>query len=194
MDFDELKKMTIPKLKERAKEITDLQGVGGMKKGELIEAIAKAEGISLEAVTKDTGNISSVKEDIQALKKQKEEILSSSGDRSQLGGIRKKIKILKRQTRHMAREAARHKALQQAQAAASKIAAPAPVAKPATEGGPTPEGAATQEGSAAPGGAIAPESGPEPERAASPAEGAKSEGNIAAVANAEPETKPTSSN
>lgn len=194
MDFDELKKMTIPKLKERAKEITDLQGVGGMKKGELIEAIAKAEGISLEAVTKDTGNISSVKEDIQALKKQKEEILSSSGDRSQLGGIRKKIKILKRQTRHMARETARHKALQQAQAAASKIAAPAPVAKPATEGGPTPEGAATQEGSAAPGGAIAPESGPEPERAASPAEGAKAEGNIAAVANAEPETKPTSSN
>jgi len=71
VDFDELKKMTIPKLKERAKEITDLQGVGGMKKGELIEAIAKAEGISLEAVTKDTGNISSVKEDIQALKKTK---------------------------------------------------------------------------------------------------------------------------
>ena len=94
--------MTVPKLKERAKEIADLQGVGGMKKGELIKAIAKAEGISLELGSKDFGTISSVKEDIQALKKQKEEILSSSGARSQLGGIRKKIKILKRQTRQMA--------------------------------------------------------------------------------------------
>ena len=194
MDFDELKKMTVPKLKERAKEIADLQGVGGMKKGELIKAIAKAEGISLEVGTTDSGTISSVKEDIQALKKQKEEILSSSGDRSQLGGIRKKIKILKRQTRQMAREAGRLKLVEQAQAAASKAAAPAPVAKPATEGGPTPEGAAAKEGSAAPGGATAPESGPVPKEAVSPAEGAKSEGDAAATANAEPETKPASSN
>ncbi len=209
MDLDELKKMTVPKLRERAKEITDLQGVGGMKKGELIEAIAKAEGISLEAGTKDTGTIISVKQEIQALKKQKEEILSSSGDRSQLGGMRKKIKILKRQTRQMAREAARHKAVQQAQAAAAKAkaaAAPAPTKSSTPEGGASPEtgatggGAATAEVSAAPEDeaapkeATAPEGGSALEEKAAPSEETKPEGEVAAEANAEPETKPASSN
>ena len=153
MDLDELKKMTVPKLRERAKEIGDLQGVSGMKKGDLIKAIAKAEEISLDAGTKVSDTISSVKEEVHNLIKQKKEIFSTSPDRSKMGRLRKKIRRLKRQTRQMAKEAARLKAVQQAQAAASEAAAKASTSAPA----PAPEGVAAPEGS------VTPESTPEPE-------------------------------
>ena len=106
VDLNELKKMTIPKLREKAKEITDLQGVTGMKKEQLIEAIAKAEGISYEsgAAPIDSATIQSIKEQIRALRKQKEEILASSQPSHQVERVRRKIKRLKRLTRKMARE------------------------------------------------------------------------------------------
>ena len=126
MDLAELKKMTVPKLKERAKEIADLQGVGGMKKDELIHAIAKAEGIALGTQEKNV-SIGSVKQEIRALKKQKEELLASPEGRSKVKQIRRKIKRLKRQTRKLALEAARQKA---AQAAAEAAAPPASAAPP----------------------------------------------------------------
>lgn len=103
MDIKELRKMTVPKLRELAKQVTDLQGVLGMKKEELIEAVAKAEGISYEGSLKDVTTITSIKREIRALKRQKEEILVSSGDRSKIGPIREKIKRLKRLTRRLAR-------------------------------------------------------------------------------------------
>ncbi|MCZ6563053.1 MAG: hypothetical protein O6948_09060 [Deltaproteobacteria bacterium] len=55
--------MTVPKLRERAMQITDLQGVTGMKKEQLLEAIAKAEGISYEsgAAPKDSATNQSIK-------------------------------------------------------------------------------------------------------------------------------------
>ncbi|MEE8607369.1 MAG: Rho termination factor N-terminal domain-containing protein [Nitrospiraceae bacterium] len=138
MDLDELKKMTVPKLRERAKEITDLQGVGGMKKDDLIQAIAKAEGIALGTQEKDV-SIASVKQEIRALKKQKEELLASPEGRSTVKQIRRKIKRLKRQTRKLAREAARQKAAQAAAAAAAPPASgapPAPGTPPASEAPP----------------------------------------------------------
>ena len=103
MDIKGLRKMTLPKLRELAKQVTDLQGVVGMKKEELIEAIAKAEGISYQGPLKDVTTISSIKQEIRALKRQKEEILASSQDRSKIGPIRKKIKRLKRLARRLAR-------------------------------------------------------------------------------------------
>jgi hypothetical protein len=48
---------------------------------------------------------SSVKQEIQALKKQKDEILASSKDHAKVERIRKKIKKLKRLTRELARKA-----------------------------------------------------------------------------------------
>ena len=106
VDLNELMKMTVPKLREKAKGIADLQGVSGMKKEQLIEAIAKAEGISYEggAAPKGTATIQSIKEQIRALRKQKEEILASSQPRHQFERVRRKIKRLKRLTRKMARE------------------------------------------------------------------------------------------
>ena len=105
MDIDELRKMTVPKLRELAKQATDLQGVLGMKKEELIEAVAKAKGIAYESLSKDVTTISSIKQEIRALKKQKIEALASNKDRTQLERIRKKIKKLKRLTRMLAHQA-----------------------------------------------------------------------------------------
>ena len=127
MDLNELKKLTVPKLREKAKEITDPQGVTGMKKEQLIEAIAKAEGISYEsgAAPKDTATIQSIKEQIRALRKQKEEILTSSQPGHQVERVRRKIKRLKRLTRKLAVERSRKKVLQPG---AESEAPPAPPA------------------------------------------------------------------
>jgi hypothetical protein len=105
MDIKELRKMTVPKLRELAKQVTDLQGVVGMEKEELIEAIAKKQGISYEAPPKDVTTISSIKQEIHALKKQKEELLASAKDDIKLERIRSRIKRLKRLTRRLAHRA-----------------------------------------------------------------------------------------
>ncbi|MFQ5542675.1 MAG: hypothetical protein ACE5E2_07565, partial [Candidatus Binatia bacterium] len=85
--------MTVPKLREHAKKIADLQGLSGMKKEQLVEAIAKAEGISYEsnAVPKDDTSIGSIKEQIRALRKQKGELLASSQARHLVERVRRKI-------------------------------------------------------------------------------------------------------
>lgn len=53
----------------------------------------------------DVATISTIKQEIRALKKQKEELLASSQDRPQIERMRKKIKRLKRLTRKLARAA-----------------------------------------------------------------------------------------
>lgn len=111
MDLSELRKMTVPKLRELAKESTDLQGVGGMQKEELVQAIAKAKGIEFVAA-KDLTTVTAVKQHIRALKKQRDEILSSSKDAKKVGIIRRKIKLLKRTTRQLAAAAKYQKAPQ----------------------------------------------------------------------------------
>jgi hypothetical protein len=125
-------KMTVPKLREKAKGIADLQGVTGMKKEQLIEAIAKAEGISYEsgAAPEDTATIQSIKEQIRALRKQKEEMLASSQPRHQFERVRRKIKRLKRLTRKMAREKGpKEAALPTAEASPPVAEAPSTTAK-----------------------------------------------------------------
>jgi hypothetical protein len=118
MDIKELRRMTLPKLRDLAKQETDLQGVGGMHKEELIKAVAKAKGISYDAPTKDTNAIHSVKHDIRELKKQKAEILTSPRDRKKLKRVQRRIKLLKRLTRHLAHEAKTARATQAAEPAA----------------------------------------------------------------------------
>jgi hypothetical protein len=132
MDLKELRRLTLPKLRDLAKQETDLKGVGGMEKEELIKAIAKAQGIAYDESLKDTNAIHAIKQDIRALKKQKAEILASSPDRKKLKRIQRKIKLEKRLTRHLAKEAkvaAARKAAQPAAPAAP--AAPAPETPPA---------------------------------------------------------------
>jgi hypothetical protein len=123
MDVNELRRLPMPKLRDVAKAETELRGVGGMEKEELIKAIAKAKNIPYEATGKDVNAIHSIKHDIRELKKQKTELLTSSGDSKKLNKVQKKMKRLKRLTRHLAREAKT--------AAAVKAAAPAEAAAPA---------------------------------------------------------------
>ena len=104
MDLKELQRMTTPKLRDLAKEVTDLQGVGGLHKEDLIKAIAKAQGIAYDESAKDVNAIHAVKHDIRALQKRKAELLTSNGDRKKLKRIRRKVKLLKRLTRHLAHE------------------------------------------------------------------------------------------
>ena len=126
MELKELRRMTLPKLRDYAKAETELQGVGGMHKEDLIKAIAKAKGIAYDETHKDVSAIHSIKHDIRELKKQKAEVLTSSRDPKKLKKFQRKIRRLKRLTRHLAHEA---KTVQAAKAA--EPAAPAPAAPPA---------------------------------------------------------------
>ncbi len=101
MDLNELRRLTVLKLRDLAKEATDLQGVGGMQKEELVKAIARAKGIAF-VPAKDLSTITAVKQQIRVLKKQRDEILTSSKDAKQVKRIRRKIKLLKRTTRQLA--------------------------------------------------------------------------------------------
>ena len=105
MELKELRKLPMPKLRDLAKQETDLKGVIGMEKEELIKAIAEAKGIVYDETTKDVSAIHAVKQDIRALKKQKTEILASSPDRKKLKKIQRQVKLLKRLTRHLAHDA-----------------------------------------------------------------------------------------
>ena len=122
MELKDLRRMTLPKLRDLAKQETNLTGVIGMEKETLIEAIAKAKGISYDVPAKDTSAIHSIKHDIRELKRHKAEILASTKDRRKLKQVQTKIRKLKRLTRHLAREA------KQAKPAAGAAAAQTPTA------------------------------------------------------------------
>ena len=131
MDVKELRKMTTPKLRDLAKQETDLTGVGGMEKEELIKAIAQAKGIAYDESHKDINAIHAVKQDIRQLKRQKAEILAASPDRKKIKKIHTRVKFHKRLTRQLAHEAKTSAARKAAQAAAS----PAPPAAGAPRAG-----------------------------------------------------------
>ncbi|MGE5819364.1 MAG: hypothetical protein ACM37Z_15180 [Deltaproteobacteria bacterium] len=120
MDLKELRKLPMPKLRDLAKQETELTGVIGMHKEELIKAIAQAKGIAYDESGKDLNAIHAVKEDIRRLQKQKAELLTANGDRRKLKRIKRKVKLLKRLTRHLA-----HEAKATAAAKGSEPAAPA---------------------------------------------------------------------
>ena len=122
MDIHELRKIPLPKLRDLAKQTTDLEGILGKKKEELIEAIAKAQGISFEPLAKDVQTISAIKQQIRGLKKQRDEILATTHDRLAVKRLRRKLKVLKRQTKKLASQAKTR------QSAASGEAASAPAA------------------------------------------------------------------
>jgi hypothetical protein len=129
MDVKELRKLPMPKLRDLAKQETDLKGVGGMEKEELIKAIAAAKNIPYDDTHKDLNAIHAVKQDIRQLQKQKLELLSSNADRKKIKRIRRKVKLLKRVTRHLAHDARLATVEAEARAAAEKAAA---TAKPST--------------------------------------------------------------
>jgi len=90
MELKDIQRMTLPKLRELAKEVTDLKGVGGMEKEALVKAIAAAQGITYDESFKDAHAIHAIKLDLRALKKQKAE-LRAAGDRKKLKRVQRII-------------------------------------------------------------------------------------------------------
>ena len=132
MDVKELRKLPMPKLRDLAKQETDLTGVIGMQKEQLIKAIAAAKNIPYDETHKDLNAIHAVKQDIRALQKHKLELLESNAERQKLKRVRRKVKLLKRVTRHLAQDAKLAAVEAAAKAAAEKAAAAAkPAAAPA---------------------------------------------------------------
>jgi hypothetical protein len=93
------------KLRDVAKQETDLKNVVALEKEELIKAIAAAKNIAYDETHKDLNAIHSVKQDIRQAQKEKAELLASNGDRKKIKKLRRRVKFLKRVTRHLAREA-----------------------------------------------------------------------------------------
>jgi len=124
MELKELRKLPMPKLRDLAKAETDLQGVIGMEKEELIKAIAKAKNIAYDETHKDINAIHAVKADIRALQKQKTELRASNGDWRKIKRMKRKVKLLKRLTRDLAHERKTAAALKVAQPAAPAAATP----------------------------------------------------------------------
>lgn len=105
MDLKELRKLPMPKLRDVAKQETELKNVVALEKEELIKAIAAAQGIPYDETHKDMNAVHAVKQDIRQVQKEKADLLSSHGDRKKIKKLRRKIKLMKRVSRHLAREA-----------------------------------------------------------------------------------------
>ena len=103
MSREELEKLTATKLREIAKEYSDIQGASAMKKEDLVVAILKARGEPVKVVKKDTAKISDVKKEIRKVKEAKEKALADK-DTKKAVQLRKQLKKLKRQTRLLADE------------------------------------------------------------------------------------------
>ena len=123
MDLKELRKLPMPKLRDLAKQKTDLTGVGGMAKEELVKAVAAAENIPYDETHKDLNAVHAVKQDIRALQKLVAAALSDNAERGKLRRLRRKIKLAKRVTRHLAYDAKLAAVSADAKAAAEKAAA-----------------------------------------------------------------------
>ena len=125
MELKELRKLPMPKLRDLAKQKTDLQGVIGMQKEELVKALAAAMSIAYDETHKDVNAVHAVKQDIRSLKKQQRELWAANPGREKLRRLRRKIKLLKRTTRHLAHDTKVAAVSAEAKAAAEKAAAQA---------------------------------------------------------------------
>ncbi len=98
-----LDKCTVKELREVAQGIEGLQGISAMKKDELLQAIKDAQGIPSEKPRpKASETIVDVKQNIRALKEEREE-LRERQDRAAVKRLRRKISRLKKKSRNIAR-------------------------------------------------------------------------------------------
>ncbi len=95
-----LGKMTVKELKEIAKEISELTGVHGMNKPDLLTAIKKSRGIEEPKKKKDV-SLFETKKKIRLLKAKRQEAIISK-DKKMVMIYKRKISRLKKKTRHAA--------------------------------------------------------------------------------------------
>lgn len=96
-----LEKMTVTDLREMAKEITEISGVHGMKKEELIAAIKKSKGIIDEPVKKTDASLGEIKRKIKAVKTQRLAAIEAK-DKKMAKIYKRRISRLKKKSRRAA--------------------------------------------------------------------------------------------
>jgi hypothetical protein len=96
-----LEKMTAKELRELGKQISEITGVHGMNKAELISAIKKARGIEEESQTTSDASVREIKKKIRSLKADREKALNNN-DKKMADIYRRRITKLKKKTRRAA--------------------------------------------------------------------------------------------
>lgn len=102
MDWHDLVKMKVTELRELAKEKTSLEGVSGLTKDKLVEAIAGELGIPRphKVVEKGLGK-RAIKAEVRALKVERDAAIAA-GDRDALSRVRDRMRSRKRKLRRLA--------------------------------------------------------------------------------------------
>ena len=107
MDYHDLAKMRVADLRELAKEKTQMTGVSGIHKEDLIDKLAEALGIEKPHLVAHLEGKAEIKKRLHALKAQRLEALAAK-DKEKLVAVRKDLKKIRRQLQHAAKEALRH--------------------------------------------------------------------------------------
>jgi hypothetical protein len=100
MDFHELSKLTVIKLREMAVQYEDIEGAAGMTKGQLVKLLCEKMGIDYhEHVAVAAGvDKSAIKHVIRGLKSKRTEALAS-GNRAQAKTLQRRIHHKRRKLR-----------------------------------------------------------------------------------------------
>jgi phage terminase small subunit len=101
VDWHELEKMKVTELREMAKEKANLEGVSGMTKEHLVEAIAKAMGIEKPHKVVQGAEKTKLKMAIRAAKRQRDEAQKGGNSAAYLKS-RLEIRKLKHKLRRQA--------------------------------------------------------------------------------------------
>ena len=106
MDYHELSKMKVTDLRELAKEKTELTGVSGLSKEQLIDTLADAMGIEKPHKIALIQGKSELKKQLRQCKADRLEALAAR-DRDKLLKSRQELKKIRRKLQHAAKEALR---------------------------------------------------------------------------------------
>ncbi|MBC2695269.1 MAG: transcription termination factor Rho [Desulfobacteraceae bacterium] len=96
-----LEKMTAKELREIAIKMSEITGVHGMNKAELINAIKLAKGIEIESGKKTDSKVREIKKKIKEFKAKKDTLLESN-DNKMAAIYKRRIIKLKKKTRKAA--------------------------------------------------------------------------------------------
>ncbi len=102
MDWHELEKMKVTDLRELAKEKTELTGLSGLHKADLVEALADALGIDKPHKVAHGSEKTKIKQQIRALKVKRDEARDAR-DSEAFREYRHEIHKLRRNLRRMAK-------------------------------------------------------------------------------------------
>ena len=99
MDYHELEKTTVSRLRELLKEQDPaIKGVSGLKKQELVDLLAAKLGVHSPHKVVEGVDKAAIKAQIRACKAQRDEAISS-GDRARLKAVRRELHGLRRRLR-----------------------------------------------------------------------------------------------